>query len=233
MPTPALPSDNRPPGEAAALVNPDEVLVGFWEKNRQTIVAACLIVLAAIVGKGGWDYVSSQKEEATEREYAEATTPERLRTFVEAHPSHMLAGLAELRVADASYQAGQTADALAGYEKAAAVLKTGILAARAQLGLAITKLQSGQTADGEAGLRQLAGDAGLPQSIRAEATYHLASLAADAGRADEVQRLSTQLMQIDPASPWAQQAFALQARLPFPAKAAAPASGAIAFPAAK
>lgn len=235
MPDPVLPSDTPTPG-APAVANPDEVLIGFWEKNREILVVACLLVLAAILGRSGWQYFQNEKELGVEKEYAEASTPEQLRAFVEAHSGHSLAGVAELRVADAAYQSGQNADALAAYDRAAALLKTGILAARAQLGGAMIKLQTGQAADGIATLHQLADDTkGFP-NIRAEATYHLASLAAEAGRADETRQLSTQLMQIDPSSPWTQRVFALQEKLPPPAAppaGSAPAAGSITFPTGK
>jgi predicted negative regulator of RcsB-dependent stress response len=239
MPSPALPSDSQPPVPPVDITaNPDVVLIGFWEKNRDILMIACLLILAAIVGRGAWQYFSAQKELGVEKDYAEATSPEQLRAFAEAHPDHALAGVAELRVADAAYQAGQNADALAAYDRASAMIKTGILAARAQLGAAVIKIQNGQGAEGVATLQQLANDPKQFSNIRAEATFHLASLAADAGRADETRQLATQLMQIDPSSPWTQRAFALQAQLAAPAApaSAAPAPGApgaITFPSGK
>jgi hypothetical protein len=239
MSSPALPSDSQPPVTPEVVVaNPDDVLIGFWEKNREIVVVGCLLVLVGILGWNGWQYFQSQKELGVEQEYAQASSPEQLRAFTEAHPNHTLAGVAELRVADAAYQAGQNADALAAYERAGAELKTGILAARAQLGAAMVKVQSGQTADGVAALHQLADDTKGFGSIRAQATYQLASLAAEAGRADETRQLATQLMQIDPSSPWTQRAFALQEKLPAPAAPAmmapgAAAPGAISFPSGK
>ncbi len=237
MPSPALPSDPQNPGSPpVAAANPDEILIGFWEKNREIVVIGCLLVLVAILGRGGWQYFTTQKELGVERDYAAAGNPEQLRAFAEAHPDHALAGVAELRVADAAYQAGQNADALAAYERAQGLLdKTGILAARARLGAAVIKVQTGQGAEGVSALRQLAEDPKQFSNIRAEALYHLASLAAEAGRADETRQLSTQLLQIDPSSPWTQRAFALQAKLPAPAPSApAPAApGAISFPSGK
>ena len=50
----------------------------------------------------------------------------------------------------------------------------------------------------------------------------MASLAADAGRADDVKKYSDQIAQIDPASPWTQRVMALKAALPV-AGVAAPA----------
>jgi hypothetical protein len=237
MPSPALPTDPQNPGAPVAVAHPDEVLIGFWEKNREILVIACLLILAAILGRAGWQYFNAQKELGVERDYAAAGNPEQLRAFAEAHPNHSLAGVAELRLADAAYQAGQNADALAAYARAGSMLDAGsILAARARLGAAIVKVQTGQAADGVSALRQLAEDPKQFPNIRAEADYHLASIAAEAGRADETRQLATQLMQIDPSSPWTQRAFALQAKLaapaaPVPAAPAAP--GAISFPSGK
>lgn len=239
MPSPALPSDPQNPGAPAAETNPDEVLIGFWEKNREILVVACLLVLAGILSWNGWQYFSAQKELGIEKAYAEAGNPEQLRAFVEAHPTHSLAGVAELRLADAAYQAGQNADALAAYARAGTLLDpAGVLAARARLGAAIVKVQTGQGAEGLSALRQLAEDPKQFSNIRAEASYDLASIAAEAGRADETRQLATQLMQIDPSSPWTQRAFALQAKLPAPAPTPAPAGapalpGAISFPSGK
>jgi hypothetical protein len=239
MPSPALPSDTPSASETPVGANPDEALLGFWERYREAIVAGCIVVLLGIVGWNGVKYFSEQKEAGIERDYAEATTPDKLRAFVDAHPDHALAGVAELRVADAAYQAGQNADALAAYDRAASMLKGGILAARAQLGGAIIKIQAGQAADGVATLHQLADDPKQFTQIRAEAYFHLASLAAEAGRAAEVQQISTQLMQVEPSSPWTQRAFGLQAQVPVTAGPAAPAAatpapaGTIAFPSGK
>jgi hypothetical protein len=238
MSSPALPSDSQPAAAAGPVANPDEVLLGFWEKNREILITACVLILAAIVGRGGWEYFSSQRELGVERDYAEASTPEQLRAFAEAHPNHSLAGAAELRVADGAYQAGQNADALAAYDRAGALLKTGVLAARARLGAAIVKIQTGQATEGIAALQQLANDPKQFSNIRTEAMYHLASLAAEAGRADETRQLSTQLLQIDPSSPWTQRAFTLLEKLPAPTAAPAPvgaaaAPGAISFPTGK
>src|SRR5471032_1135940 len=234
MPSPALPTDPQNPGAPVAVAHPDEVLIGFWEKNREILVIACLLILAAIIGRAGWQYFNAQKELGVERDYAAAGNPEQLRAFAEAHPGHALAGVAELRLADSAYQAGQNADALAAYDRAGTLLDpTGILAARARLGAAVIKVQTGQAADGVSALRQLAEDPKQFSNIRAEADYHLASIAAEAGRADETRQLATQLMQIDPSSPWTQRAFALQAKLPAPAAplpAAPAAPGAISFP---
>jgi predicted negative regulator of RcsB-dependent stress response len=235
MASPALPKNSASPGNdpvpGAESPTPfEDRLKEIWDKNRSVIFAGCALILVAIVGKGVWDYVQVQREQGIERDYAQATTPAALRAFADLHPGHPLAGVALLTLADQAYAEGRMADAVAGYERADEALKSGPLAARAQLGEAISEVQSGQVADGEAALRALAADSKQISTIRAEATYHLATLAAAEGRADEVQSLATQLLQIDPSSPWVQRVFSMEASLPPPAPGAAAAgSPAISF----
>jgi len=200
-------------GGPAAPVPPsyEERFQSFWEKNDRAIYTFCLVILVGILGYYGWEYFAAQRESGVEAEYAAATTPGRLKAFSAAHPDHPLAALAHLQTADEAYAANNIAEALAGYQQASAILKTGPFAARARLGLAMCQVQSGQNAEGEATLRQLAEDAQGFRAVRTEATYQLASLAAAAGRPAEVQRLAAQLLQIDPNSSWTQRAFALEA----------------------
>jgi hypothetical protein len=47
----------------------------------------------------------------------------------------------------------------------------------------MSKIAAGQSAEGEALLKTMAGDVAMVKGVRVEAAYHLASLAADAGRA--------------------------------------------------
>jgi hypothetical protein len=226
------PSKPNPSGDDRNLVPVDENYAAltfedklnlFWKKNRNVVLGLCAAVLLAIIGKGIWDRVAHQKEVEIEQAYAVATTPDQLRGFIAAHPDHSLAGVAQLRLADEAYLAGKSADALAGYDKAVALIKTGPLEARAQLGRALAKLQAGKTAEGTADLKQLAADTNQFKAIRAQAGYQLASLAADRGDAAEVQKYSDQVMQIDPdpSSPWARMAMMLRTSLPTPPAAPA------------
>lgn len=221
---------NLVPVEATPVPSFEDKLHAFWEKNRGLVLAACGLVILAILGKGGWEYLQRGKEADVGKAYAAATTSDQLKSFSAAHPDHALAGIAQLRLADEAYAAGKFADALAAYEKAIAVIKDGPLAARAKLGRAVAKLQTGKAAEATGELRQLADDAAQFKAIRAEAGYHLASLAAEAGNSADVQKFSDQLMQIDPTSPWTQRGLQLRASLPAapaaPAATAAPADAA-------
>jgi hypothetical protein len=222
MTKPAAPSAPKSSGDDRNLVAVDENYVAltfedrlriFWQKNGRTVVAFVVVVLLAILARGGWDYLAAQKEQALEREYAAAGTSDQLKAFAAAHAGHELAGIAQLRLADEAYAAGKSADAISGYEATVAVIKTGPLASRARLGLAMAKIQSGKTAEGEATLKQLASDATEAKGIRVEAAYQLASLAAVAGKANDARKYSDQIMQVDPASPWLQRAMMLRASL--------------------
>lgn len=231
MSTPATPSGQQPSVDDRNLVPTgpatatfEDKANAFWDKNRGLVLGLCVAVIVVLIGKGIWDYVAAQKELEIEKAFAVATTSDQLKAFAAAHPGHPLAGIAHLRLADEAYAAGKGAEAVAAYEQAIAQIKTGPLASRAQMGRALAKVQAGKSAEATTELKQLASDANQAKSLRAEASYHLASLAAEARNADEVQKLSDQIMQLDPTSGWAARAMALRASLPAPAAPAAAAN---------
>ena len=148
MTTPASPAQPTPSGDDRNLVAVDatyiapsfeEKLHAFWKKNGTVVIVLCVLVLVGIVAKGGWDYLAAQKEVEVQKDYAAATTPEKLKSFATAHADHILGTLAQLRLTDDAYAAGKAAEAVTGYETVAAKLKTGPIFARAQLGLAMAK----------------------------------------------------------------------------------------------
>ena len=192
----------------------EDKMRGFWASYRKVVLALCALVLLGIVGKGALEYFEEQREEGVRKAYAAATTPDQLKAFAAANASHSLAGVAHLRMADDAYKAGKAADAASGYEKAAGTLKSGPLAARARLGLALSNVLAGKSADGAKVLGQVAADEKEFKAVRAEAIYHLCSLAAEAGQADEVQKRVDDLTKLDVSSPWTQRAMSLRASLP-------------------
>jgi hypothetical protein len=230
MPMAATPPSNSNPSgddrntaaQAPVPLTFEEKLNQFWQRNSMVVLGLCAVVLVAILGKGIWEHVQRGKELDIEAAYAAATTPEQLKAFASSHAGHELAGVAELRAADEAYGAGKSIEAISGYDRAIAVLKDGPLASRARLGRALAKIQGGKASEGEAELKQIVADTTLFKTVRAEAAYHAASLAAEAGNADEVQKYVTQLNQIDPGSRWLGRAMALQAGLPKAATPAAP-----------
>ncbi len=188
----------------------EEKLQLFWENNRRGILVLCLVVLVAIVARGGWDYLADQKEQGIQLDYATATTTEQLKNFASTNAGHELAGVAWLQVADAAYAEGKSTDAVEAYQKSHTVLPTGPLGDRAALGIAMAQLQAGLNSEGAAGLKLLADSDAMGRGVRTEAAYQLASLAYSAGKTDAIKTLTDQIMQIDPASPWAQRALTLQ-----------------------
>lgn len=223
MSTPNTPSpargDQQPAPVDAAGVAPgfDEMLRAFWEKNGKVVIIGCVVVLLAIVGRGGMALIAAQREAGVASAYGAASTSDQLKTFAAANAGHALAGAAHLRLADEAYAAGRYAEAQADYTKAAAVLTDPPFAGRIQLGLAMAKLHSGDAAGAEATLKSLADDVSRLKAVRAEAAYHLAILASDAGRADDAAKLAEQVMSIDSDSIWTQRALMLRARTPAPA----------------
>lgn len=200
----------------------------FWEKNRSSIYILCAAVLVGIVGREGWQYFSAMRERDIEAEYAKvAGATDRLTAFAAEHPGHPLAGVALLRLADEKYTAGDFKTATANYTKAAEQLNNEALKGRAKLGAAMSQLGAGDQAAGETVLKALSADAALVKTVRAEATYHLALLAKEAGKTDELKKLVEEVSKIDPTSAWAQRAFVLRATLDEGKKAEA--GGAITF----
>ena len=239
MASPTPPSSPLPAGDdrpivvvdAPVVVPFDEKLRQFWARNQKAIMAFCVLVLVAIVGKGGWEAYQSHRENAVAADYAKATTSEQLKAFAGSHEGDVLAGVAHLRLADEAYAAGKYAEAIPHYTKAVETLKSNPLAPRARVGNAMSKLLSGDRAGGEAGLKAIGSDLSEPTAIRAEATYHLASLASEKGDSAAVQTLVTQLNTISPQSFWAQRAAMLRATSPgatVTAPTTAPAPGATA-----
>ncbi|MFZ9745307.1 MAG: tetratricopeptide repeat protein [Opitutaceae bacterium] len=222
MTTPASPVPNPPAGDdrnlVAAATSPaitfEDRVRTFWTGNRNVITGLCVGVALAILAKGGWDHLQREQETGVVQVYAAADSSEKLKAFAAAHAGHPLAGVAQLRLADEAYQAGKATDAVALYQQAAATLKGDPLGARARMGRAVAQLAAGQAAEASLALKALADDSTQLKAVRAEAAYHLASLAVEAKNAEEAQRLVDQLMQIDVSSPWTQQAMMLRASLP-------------------
>jgi tetratricopeptide (TPR) repeat protein len=186
-------------------------------------------VILAIIAKGGWDYVLARKEVEMRKDYSACTTAEAYRAFAASHPGHPLAAMAELNVADDAYSSGHYGDAVADYEKAAADLPSTPFKSRARLGKAMALALSGKTSDAQTELSQILNDSSLLNAYRCEAGYHLASLAAAGNRPAEVDKLSEQLMQIDPTNPFVERTQELRAEMPA-GPAPAPSGPAIALP---
>jgi predicted negative regulator of RcsB-dependent stress response len=221
------PANPTPEGTTPVYVPTLETAVhGFWAKNRQFILALCVAALLAIIGREAWQYFAASHEQAVQAEYAKiADQTAKLEAFANANSGHALAGVAWLRLADEKFAAGDFKTAAAHYQKATASLQNAILLGRAKLGAAVSQLNGGDQAAGAAALKAVSADITLDKGVRAEATYHLATFAADAGKADEVKKLADEVSKIDPLSSWAQRTTLLLTSSPAaaqPAGATAP-----------
>src|SRR6187431_1140214 len=187
---------------------------GFWQKYRTLVFAVVALGLLAIVGREGWQYFAAQREESVRLDYAKAgDRPEQLVSFAAANSGHELAGVAYLRVADTKYTAGDFRGAGENYTKAISSLKVPAVLGRARLGAALSQLNAGDKSAGEAALKAIAADGSLLSPARAEANYHLAALAYEAGNQSEVSRLVGEINKLDNAGIWTERAAALQVLL--------------------
>ena len=214
--TPSAGDDRNLVSIDAAYIAPtfEDRLRLFWEKNSRTVLAACVIVLVGILAKGGYEIVSAQREKAIAADYASATSDAQLKAFAASHADHTLGGLAELRLADQAYSSGNYGDARSYYTKAAGILKNTTFGQRARIGGAISAVQAGSASEGEAALKLITADLAVAKMVRAEAAYHLATLAAVIGNSAEAIRYIEQVVSIDLEGQWAERASLLRASLP-------------------
>ena len=218
---------NRPgdPADKTEIEPPfEEQLRAIWDKkeNRTAVFVGFAIVVVIIVGWYGYKALAAERETQIETAYSAAVTPARLRMFARDNVGHTLAGAADLKLADDAYAAGNYAEAIENYARAAGTLSGTPLASRALLGKAVCQIRSGKNAEGTALLRQLAEDPSQLKAMRCEAAYHLSTLAFDAGNSDDVNKFTDLIMQVDPASSWSQRSLLLRARLPVAAAAPGP-----------
>lgn len=221
------PANPTPEGTTPVYVPTLETAIhGFWAKNRQFILVLWVAALLAIIGREAWQYFAASREKAVQAEYAKiADQTTKLEAFANANSGHALAGVAWLRLADEKFAAGDFKTAAVHYQKATGTLKNAALLGRAKLGAAVSQLNGGDRAAGETALKAVGADAILDKGVRAEATYHLAVFAVDAGKADEAKKLAEEVSKIDPLSSWAQRATLLltsSPATPKPAGATAP-----------
>jgi hypothetical protein len=193
-----------------------------WERNGGLVYVVLCVLAIAVLAKGGLDYYSAQKELAIQQEYAACSAPDMLKAFADSHKGHPLAGLAELRVADMAYESGKFGEAATDYGQAAGDIPAGPLLSRAKLGQAMSQAESGRPSDAEAALRVIADDTNEMKPIRCEALYHLASLEISQGQSGDVEKLTEQLMQVDPSSPFADRMVELRSSVPAAAPMAIP-----------
>jgi hypothetical protein len=193
----------------------------FWSRHSGKVWALTGIVTVVLVGRYAFETYAAYRERQVQADYAAATTTAQLQAFVQTHSTAILAGVAQLRLADEAYAAGNYAAACEAYTAAAPLLADNPLAARARLGAAFAPLQAGNTATAKPALEALANDTALARAYRAEAAYHLAVVARDAGQAADATRWIELVTTVEPQGAWANRANQLRDSLPaIPAPAA-------------
>ncbi|WP_438481086.1 tetratricopeptide repeat protein [Oleiharenicola lentus] len=198
----------------------------YWAKNSGLILGGLALVVVAIIGWQGWQYFQASREQDIRAEYAKVgDQTAKLASFASEHSGHTLAGVARLRLADERYAAADYKQAATLYTQAAESLDNDVLLGRAKLGAAISQINGGDQAAGEASLKAASTDSKLAPGARAEATYHLATIALDAGKTDEAKKLADEVSKIEATGPWAQRATMLIASLPGAAKPATAGAG--------
>jgi hypothetical protein len=201
----------------------EDQLIALWTGHRQKIMAITALVLVALVVSYVWAYVSERQDAAVSRAFSAAATAPELRSFIAEHSGHPLASLAQLSLAHDLFSEGNYSEAATAYDEAAGNLSAGPFAEAARLGSALSRAAGGQTAAAEAALRQIGDDAQVSVTVRSEALYHQVNLASIAGRMEDVNRLSDQLLQLDPSGAWAQRALLIRAdQLPTAAESVSP-----------
>ncbi len=203
----------------------EDKLTIFWEKNARTVVALVIIVVLALLARWGFQLFAARREAAIRADYAAAASSDQLKAFIVANPAAPLSGVVGLRLADEAYVAGNFIAAREAYAAAAPLLGTDPLAFRARLGAAISPLQAGDVATARPALEALANDTAFAKALRAEAAYHLAVLARDAGQPVEATRWTEIVLAADSEGMWAQRALQLRGSFPVapaPAPVAAP-----------
>lgn len=198
----------------------------IWEKNRGFILGVCAAILLGIIAREGWQLYSAARDRGVQEDFAAAAGDvAKLGAFARGHSGHPLAGAALLLVADKHYEAGDFKSAATAYDDAAKSLELDALLGRARLGAAISRAGAGDHNGAEAGLRAVQADASLPAAVRAEAAYHLATIAAEAGNRDEALKQLDEITKVDATGPWAQRGAGLRAMIESGAKPAPTGSG--------
>lgn len=224
----AIPPKSKP-ADDRNLVNVDEnyVVPGledqlrlFWAKHSLRVVLVLVAIALVLLGNEGRKYLAARHDREVGEAFAAALTPAALNRFITSYPTEPQAGLAQLRLADAHFAAGEHTAARAAYMQAATGLAAApagaYLAARARLGAGVAALLAGQTAEADAALTALAAEKAAPAAIRAEAAFTKAVYAASAGFAAEATKLAEQAKALDPTGPWKSRAGALAAARPAP-----------------
>ncbi|HTB63108.1 MAG TPA: hypothetical protein VK737_05930 [Opitutales bacterium] len=210
-------------GDDRNLVRVDDTYAGgdfedrlwiFWRKQKTNIIRGLVTLCVAVVVWQGWSFYQAHQLANLQADYQAAKGASALSAFAQAHPQTTLGQIAQLEAADALYKDGKFKEAADAYSQAATLLGSDEKAARARLGQAVALIQSGDAKSGESQLETVTNDTSAAENFRAEASYYLALLAAQAGDSATATKWLEHTKEFKTSSYWITQAATLTAAMP-------------------
>lgn len=191
----------RPESELPPDADVEERFNEFWKRNGIYIFGAIAAAAVAVLGYQIVQFFQNHRESGIQAAYSEVEGADGRISFAVSHQEHSLGGLAFLEAADEEYARGAYLEAASHYEAALKGLRGTPLEGRARLGMAIARLRQGD-GTGSALLEDLARDASVLEVIRAQAAYHHAVSAWQAGDAAAAERSLSLLGSLNGAPEW-------------------------------
>lgn len=215
--------ENRPPADERNIVEIDPSYEGasfedrlflIWHEYKKVILGAIAAIALVLAGWGIITIVQQRQEARIATEFQEAVAMDDIKAFAEKNSPHPLAAVAYLEVADYHFANGDFEEAARYYDLAARDFGDAPPAGRAKIGQGVSMAQAGQEAEALSHFEQVAGDPGNYSVIRAEAYYHAATLAMEAGQTDTAHDYIERVSEIDRSQMWTSRAFGLRQALP-------------------
>jgi len=151
----------------------EELFNNFWKKNGASIFSTAALCLAIILGVQTYHYMKDSAQEKKEVAYAACATLEDYAAFSDEYEGDSLAGAADVKLANASYEAGDYAKSVEQYKAALSALEGHVLYERADLGYAMASLMAKEE-EAVSLLQNVANNTGFLDATRADAGYNLA-----------------------------------------------------------
>lgn len=202
------------PGDDRNLVGVDEVFKEadfeekmwlLWNNNKAAIVGGSLAVLIAVVGSQFFRWYQEDTLHAMQASYAAAEDSEAKLAFAAEYSDQSLSGVALLAIADEKYAADAFTEAAELYTRATDALQGHFVQGRALIGQGIAWIRAGDVDAGKLALATVADGEDYLQSHKAEAIYHLASIAVQDKDYDSAKLLMSQMETLDHGGMWASQ----------------------------
>ena len=176
----------------------------YWEEKKAFIIGCFALLAAFIVLVNGFRIYKQYRENSLQAAYTKAIASDTPGAFAKTNADTKLGGFAALNIADEAFEAEDYAKAIEFYKIAAQALSHNPLAGRAALGQAFALYHSGEKDAGLVTLENIIANNQFPESIRAEAAYHLAVDAFIAKRTEVFQSYADQIGDFDQAQQWNQ-----------------------------